>query len=329
MDQASPAAPSQPIVERFDAIIIGSGQAGNPLAHNLADAGWRVALIEREHLGGSCVNYGCTPTKAMLASAQIAHEVRRGQSMGVHAGQVNVNLSEIVARKNRLVKEWRSGQEHHAASRPNITLVRGEARFLGPKRVSVEARILTAERIFINTGTSPLVLPIEGIRDVPYLTNRNVMDLTDIPEHLIVIGGSYIGLEFGQMFRRFGAQVTVMEYMERIIPLEDEDVSAALQEALEDEGMVFRLASRAAQVRADDAGRIHVTVEERDGGAAQEIVGSHLLLAAGRRPNTDALNLEAAGVKTNRGWIVVNEFLETNVPGVYALGDVKGGPAFT
>ncbi|MFQ5578570.1 MAG: mercuric reductase [Anaerolineae bacterium] len=316
-------------MEEFQAIIIGSGQAGNPLAHNLADSGWKVALIEREHMGGSCINYGCTPTKTMLASAQLAHYARRAPDFGVQAGPVRVNLADVVARKNKLVHDWRAGQEHHAASRPNITLYRGEARFTGPRTVTVNDEELTASHIFINTGTGPLVLPIEGIEAVPYLTNRNIMDLTAVPEHLLVIGGSYIGLEFGQMFRRFGSHVTVVEYMAQLIPREDADVASALQTALEAEGIQFHLNSQATKVEQAADGSLRLTVQPRDGGPARTLAGSHILLAAGRSPNTDGLGLEAAGVETRRGWIPVNEYLETNVPGVYALGDVNGGPAFT
>lgn len=316
-------------MKEFQAIVIGSGQAGNPLAHNLADAGWKVALIEREHMGGSCINYGCTPTKMMLARAQVAHYARRGSEFGIYPGEVKINLAEIVAHKDKLVQEWREGQEHHATSRPNITLYRGTGSFSGPHTVTVNGEALTAEHIFINTGSSPLILPIEGLQDVPYLTNRNVMDLQEVPEHLLVIGGSYIGLEFGQMYRRFGSQVTVVEFMERIIPLEDEDVSQTLQEALEDERMRFHLASQATKVERASDGTLRLTVEKRDGSGSEIIAGSHILLAAGRKPNTDELNLEAAGIEHNRGWIKVNEYLETNVPGIYALGDVKGGPAFT
>jgi len=316
-------------MQTFQAIIIGSGQAGNPLAHNLADDGWTVALIERDHLGGSCVNYGCTPTKTMVASAQIAHYARRAAEFGVHVGDVTVNLADVVARKNKMVAQWRSGSEKNAEKRPNITLFRGEASFTGAHTVTVNGEELTAEHIFINTGTNPLVLPIDGIHNVPCLTNRNVMDLETAPEHLLVIGGSYIGLEFGQMYRRFGSEVTVIEFMDEIIPREDPDVSAALRKALAAEGMNFHLSAQATHVRQDADGTLRLTVQPRNGGDPFEVTGSHILLAAGRKPNTAALNLDAAGIETNRGFIPVNEYLETNVPGVYALGDVNGGPAFT
>ncbi len=311
----------------FDAIIIGSGQAGNPLAHRLADKGWTVGLIEREHLGGSCVNHGCTPTKTMLASAQVAYEARRGAELGVRVGGVTVDLPAVVARKKAIVLQWRQGQEKHTASRPNIALHRGAARFTGPHTVAVGDAQVTAEHIFINTGTSPLVLPIPGIDRVPFLTNRTIMDLTEVPEHLLVVGASYVGLEFGQMFRRFGSRVTIVEVADQIVPREDPDVATTLQQALESEGIAFLLDRQATRIEGQD-GDLRVSVK---GGAGTERVleASHVLLAAGRRPNTADLGLDAGGIEHERGWIKVNDRLETNVPGVYALGDVTGGPAFT
>lgn len=315
-------------MKTFNAVIIGSGQAANPLAHRLADRGWTVALIERDQLGGSCVNYGCTPTKTMLASAQLAHDARRAPALGVRTGDVRVDLAAVVARKNQIVTRWREGQEKQAAKRPNITLVRGAARFVGPHAVAVNGEELRGEHIFINTGTDPLVLPIEGIRDVPYLTNRNVMDLAEVPAHLLVVGASYVGLEFGQMFRRFGSRVTVVEVADQLVPREDADVAEALQHALEAEGIEFLLGTEAKRVERDGRG-IRVTVRSRASGSEQVIAASHILLAAGRKPNSEDLDLASAGIAHDRGWIKVNEYLETSVPGVYALGDVTGAPAFT
>jgi len=315
-------------VKLFDAIVIGSGQAGNPLAHRLADRGWTVALIEREHLGGSCINYGCTPTKTMLASAQIAHYARRAQEFGVRVGEVSIDLPKIVARKNAIVQQWRSGQERHAAKRPTITLVRGAARFTGPHAVDVGGQALSAKHVFINTGTSPRIPPIAGIGHVPYLTNRNILDLTELPEHLLVVGASYVGLEFGQMFRRFGSRVTMVEFGDQIVPREDADVAEALEQALVAEGISFLKAAQVTEVTKAGAG-LRAATRLRDGQPGPVIEGSHILLAVGRKPNTDDLGLDAAGVETNRGWIKVNELLETNVAGVYALGDVTGGPGFT
>ena len=317
------------MTQAFDAIIIGSGQAGNPLAHNLADDGWKVALIEREHMGGSCINYGCTPTKIMVASAQVAQTTRRASEYGVNIGQVDIDLAKIVERKNKTVLEWRNGQEHHATSRPNITLYRGEGSFVDAQTVAVNGESLTAPHIFINTGTSPLILPIAGLNAVNYLTNRNIMDLIEVPEHLLIIGGSYIGLEFGQMFRRFGSEVTIIEFADQIIPREDEDVAQSLQEALEDEDIRFLVSSQATAVEQDEDAIFHLTVKDKNSAQTQIVSGTHLLLAAGRKPNTAALKLDGAGVETAHGWITTNEYLETNVKGIYALGDVKGGSAFT
>ena len=268
----------------FDAIVIGSGQAGNPLVHRLADKGWTVALIEREHLGGNCVNFGCTPTKTMLASAQVAHDARRGAELGIRVGGVTVDLPAVVARKNGIVLEWREGQEKHTASRPNITLYRGVARFTAAHTVAVGDEQLTAAHIFINTGTSPLVLPIPGIDRVPYLTNRTIMDLTEVPEHLLVVGASYVGLEFGQMFRRFGSRVTIVEFADQIVPREDPDVAAVLQQALEAEGIAFELGAEVTRVERRD--ETHVTVRRHHGEGEEHVKATRILLATGRRPNT-------------------------------------------
>lgn len=310
----------------FDAIVIGSGQAGNPLAHRMADRGWRVALIEREHLGGSCVNFGCTPTKAMIASAQVAYEARRGAAVGVGVSDVHIDLPAIVARKNALVGQWRSGQERHTASRPGIRLVRGSARMAGPDSVAVNGETLRAQHIFINVGTSPRIPDIPGLGSVPHLTNRTILDVTELPQHLVILGGSYIGLEFGQMFRRFGSRVTVVERSSRIVPREDDDVAGELRAALEAEGIEFLTGCEAEQVERTSGG---VRVLVRSAAGQHHVEGSHLLVAVGRTPNTADLGLDVAGVNTRTGWIPVNERLETNVPGVYALGDVAGGPAFT
>jgi len=315
-------------MKHYDAIVIGSGQAGSPLSHKLADQGWKVALVEKDHLGGSCVNYGCTPTKTMVASARIAHYARRAAEFGVHTGEVAINLPEIVDRKNKIVAQWRGGQERNVAKRPTLDLFRGHGRFVDARTISVNGEQLQADRIFINTGTRPRVPPIPGLDDVEYLTNRNVMDVTELPEHLIVLGGSYIGLEFGQMFRRFGSRVTVIEALDQLIVREDADVAEALQTALESEGMLFRLGSRAASVARTDGG-IAVTLSLPEGGT-ETLTGSHLLVAIGRVPNSDDLGLDAAGISSDAGgYITVNDRLETNVSGIWAMGDVKGGPAFT
>ena len=315
-------------MKNFDAIIIGSGQAGNPLAHNLADSGWTVALIEKEFMGGSCINYGCTPTKTMVASSQAAFNAGNAFQLGIEVTDVKVNLKKIVERKNRMVHQWRGGLEKQAAKRSNITVFNGPARFTGSHVINVNGEELKGKNIFINTGTSPLILPIEGINELPYLTNRNIMDLEEVPEHLLVIGGSYVGLEFGQMFKRFGSKVTIIERKDQIISKEDKDVSESLQEAMEDEGIQFIKSAQAASIRKDKNGGLHLTVKLNDN-REEVIIGSHILLAVGRKPNTDGLGLDAAGLETNQGYITVDEYLRTNIPGVYALGDVKGGAAFT
>ncbi len=312
---------------RYDAIVIGSGQAGNPLSHKLADSGWSVALIEREHLGGTCVNTGCTPTKTMIASAQVAYYAGHAAKWGVETGDVRVDLARIVARKDAVVNQWRSGQERNVEKRKTLHLYRGQARFIGPHKVQVGDEQLEGERIFINTGTRPTVPAIEGLKQIDYLDNASIMRLTEVPEHLLVLGGGYIGLEFGQMFRRFGSQVTVIHRNDQLLPHEDADVATALQQALESEGIRFILNANTTRVVRDGQG-VALTVEA--GGGTQVLHGSHVLVATGRRPSTDDLGLGDAGIQTDdRGYVRVNERLETTVPGVWALGDVKGGPAFT
>lgn len=312
---------------KYDAIVIGSGQAGNPLSQDLADRGWTVALIEKEHLGGTCINTGCTPTKTMVASAQVAHYARNAARWGVRTGEVSVDLPRIVARKDGIVQRFRSGKQEAVESRKNLHLYRGHARFLDARRVKVGEHVLESERVFINTGTRPEIPRIDGLDRVKYLTNATLMELTELPEHLLVLGGGYIGLEFGQMFRRFGSRVTIVHRGEQILPREDADVAGELQKTLEGEGMRFLLNARTTRA-ATKNGQVTLTLEA--GGAPQTLSGSHLLIATGRRPNSDDLGLEQAGVETDkRGFIKVNGRLETTVPGIWALGDVKGGPAFT
>ena len=312
---------------KFDAIVIGTGQAGKPLSYALADLGWKVALIERGELGGCCINTGCTPTKTMVASAQVAHYARDAARWGVRASGVAVDLPAVVARKNQVVQNARTSIQKRIDARPNIRLVRGPARFVGPHQVQVGAEVFESEKIFINTGTRPAVPQIPGLDTVPFLTNDTIMDLQAVPEHLLVLGGGYIGLEFGQMFRRFGSRVTIIHNGERILPREDLDITSALQKALEAEGIVLRTNVETKRVE-NRNGAIALTLEA--GGRSETLQGSHLLVATGRKPNTDDLGLEAAGVLMDaRGYISVNGRMETNVPGIWALGDVKGGPAFT
>jgi pyruvate/2-oxoglutarate dehydrogenase complex dihydrolipoamide dehydrogenase (E3) component len=315
-------------VKTYDAIIIGSGQGGVPLATNLADQGWRVALIEKGQLGGSCINYGCTPTKTMVSSARVAYVAKRAPDFGIHPGKVAVNMAEIVARKNQIVESFRSGIEDRVKNTPNLTLYRGHARFTGPHEIEVEGEKLSSDTIFINTGTRPRIIPIPGLDQVAYLTNRNIMELDAIPTHLIALGGNYLGLEFGQMFRRFGSEVTVVELNDQIVPREDPEFSASLRDALEEEGMNFRLGARTTKI-VKTAGGVEVTIEQKDG-TSETLKGSHLLVCVGQTPNSDDLGLDRAGIESDQaGFIKHNGKLETNVPGVWVLGDVKGGPAFT
>jgi len=311
----------------YEAIVIGSGQAGNPLCQKLADHGWTVALIEKEHLGGTCINTGCTPTKTMVASAQVAHYARHARKWGVDTGEPKIDLGKIVARKDQVVGQWRAGQERKVQERKNLHLYRGQARFAGPHRVHVGEQVLESKRIFINSGARPSIPPLEGLDGIDYLDNAGIMKLTTVPEHLLVLGGGYIGLEFGQMFRRFGSMVTVVHRDEQILTREDADVAQELQKALENEGIRFVLNTRTTRVEKQNG---QVLLKAGGGGGSEIARGSHLLVAAGRRPNTDNLGLETTGVQlTDKGFIKVNNRLETNVQGIWALGDVKGGPAFT
>lgn len=320
-------------MSKYEAIVIGSGQAGNPLSQKLADHGWTVALIEKEHLGGTCVNTGCTPTKTMIAAAQVAHYARTASRWGVRAGEVSVDLPKVVGRKDEIVRQGRAGQERKVQEREKLHLYRGHARFVGPKRLRVGEQELEGERIFINTGTRVDVPRLEGLDGTDYLTNASIMELTEVPEHLLVLGGGYIGLEFGQMFRRFGSQVTVVQRGAHLLPREDHDVTEELQKALAEEGIRFVLNAQPRRVEKQD-GQVVLHMEASPvasaPGESATVRGSHLLVATGRRPNTDDLGLENAGVQADRqGFIPVNDRLETNVPGIWALGDVKGGPAFT
>jgi len=312
---------------KYHAIIIGSGQGGTPLARRLADLGRTVALIERKELGGTCINTGCTPTKTMIASAQVAHYARTATRWGVQTTGVTVDLPAIVARKDRIVQRFRAGHQRRVDARTNLHLYRGEARFLTPHSIRVGEQVLEGEHIFIDTGTRPSIPRVPGLEAVPFLTNATIMELSTLPEHLLVLGGGYIGLEFGQMFRRFGSAVTVIHQHGQILPREDADVVAELQRALEAEGLHFLLNARTTKVETKNG---HITLTLEGVAGSRTVSGSHLLVAAGRTPNTEELGLDKAGVETDPdGFITVNSRLETTVPGIWALGDVKGGPAFT
>jgi pyruvate/2-oxoglutarate dehydrogenase complex dihydrolipoamide dehydrogenase (E3) component len=313
---------------KYDAIVIGAGQGGKPLALSFAKLGWKVAYIEKKWLGGTCINTGCTPTKTMIMSAQVAHYARDAARWGVRSSSVSVDMAAVIKRKRDIVLNYRKGNEDKVATAgPNLYFVHAHATFTGPHTVEAGGEILESEKIFIDTGTRPAVPKIEGLDSVPYFTNESLMEFESLPEHLIVLGGGYIGMEFGQMYQRFGSKVTVIQRDKQILPSEDEDIATTLQKALEGEGVEFRLGATAKRVAKRGDG-IDVTVSVN--GKDEVISGSHLLVATGRTPNTDRMGLDKAGVELDRhGFVQVNGRMETSVPGVWALGDVKGGPAFT
>jgi pyruvate/2-oxoglutarate dehydrogenase complex dihydrolipoamide dehydrogenase (E3) component len=312
----------------FDAIIIGTGQAGPALARRLVAAGWKAAIIERKLFGGTCVNTGCTPTKTLVASAYAAHLARRAAEYGVSiAGAVRVDMKAVKARKDAVVAPSRDGVERSLKTLKGCTVYEGHARFAGPKEVKVGDEVLKADNIFINVGGRASVPPIPGLDQVPYFTNSSMMDVDFLPPHLIVLGGSYVGLEFAQVYRRFGSAVTVIELAPHLIAREDQDVSRAVADFLREEGIDIRLNSKVVGVE-KQGNDISVTIETSGGRAV--VAGSHLLLAIGRRPNTDDLGLDKAGIATDpRGYIQVDDQLCTNVPGIWALGDCNGRGAFT
>ncbi len=320
-------------VNQYDGIVIGTGQGGKPLATNFARAGWKMAIVECGAIGGTCVNVGCTPTKTMVASARVAYLASRAADYGVMTGAIEVDLSIVRERKRSIVHSFSSGSERGIENTKNLDLIRGEASFTEPHTLSVAlndggTQTIAAKKIFINTGARPARPNLPGIDEIDALTSSSIMELASAPKHLIVLGGGYIGLEFGQMFRRFGAEVTIVNRGERLLGREDEDVSSAVAEILRGEGLTIESASSPVRVRKESNGGIVLTVKQ--GVGEKDIRGSHLLSAVGRTANSDRLNLEAAGVEIDeRGYIPVNEKLETNVSGVYALGDINGGPAFT
>jgi pyruvate/2-oxoglutarate dehydrogenase complex dihydrolipoamide dehydrogenase (E3) component len=319
--------------DRFDAIVIGTGQAGKPLARSLAAAGRRTAIVESGHIGGTCVNVGCTPTKAMVASARIAHLGRRSIDYGVDTGTVRVDLQRVVERKRSIVQQFRDGSRRRLEETPGLELIRGRAKFIEPHAVEVRGslvadRVLEAESIFINTGGNPAIPSV--VKDADFLTSSTIMELEEVPAHLIVLGGGYVGSEFGQMFRRFGSEVTILQRADCLLTREDEDVCDAVAEIFREDGIELWFGADVIGVerQTGDGGTYVVTA--RVGGEEREVYGSHLLVATGRIPNTSGLGLDEAGIATDdRGFVLVNERLETNVPGIYALGDVNGGPAFT
>jgi pyruvate/2-oxoglutarate dehydrogenase complex dihydrolipoamide dehydrogenase (E3) component len=319
--------------QHYDAIVIGAGQAGVPLATALARADKRTLLVEREHVGGTCVNEGCTPTKTMVASGRVAYLARRAADYGVQVGPVSVDMRKVRQRKRDIVDSFRGGSQRRIESTEGVDLLFGSASFTGPKTLEVRLnsggrRTVGADLILINAGARPSMPQMEGIEGIPYLNSTTIMELDEVPEHLLVIGGGYIGLEFGQMFRRFGSRVTVIQRGAKLLAREDDDVADAVAEIMREDGIEVLLEASAPRATRTAGGTIELTVRSKHG--ERTIDGSHLLLAAGRTPNSDTLNLQAAGVEADRhGFIVPNERLETNVPGIYALGDIKGGPAFT
>jgi pyruvate/2-oxoglutarate dehydrogenase complex dihydrolipoamide dehydrogenase (E3) component len=315
---------------KYDVIVIGAGQSGPSLATRMAGAGKKTLLIEREHLGGTCVNDGCIPTKTLVASARTAYVARRAADYGVQiSGDIRVDMKAVKARKDAVVQESITGLTKWLNNTPNLSVVFGHARFVSPHAVQVNGETMEAAQIFINTGGRPVVPDWPGLADVPYLTNTSMMALDELPEHLLIVGGSYIGLEFAQMYRRFGARVTVVEYSDRIIAREDAEVSSEVQAILQREGVQFVLGARDMKVeRATDNKNINFSATAAN--STHELACSHLLLAVGRKPNSDDLGLQAAGIEIDkRGYITVDDELRTNVPGVWAMGDVNGRGAFT
>jgi len=326
---------SKPSDSHYDAIVIGSGQAGTPLCQALASAGMRTALVEREHVGGTCINEGCTPTKTMIASGRVAYLARRGADYGVRTGAIRIDMWKVRKRKRDIVKLFRNGNENRIKKTKNLDLILGQAAFTGPKSIEVRSargstRALTADRFFINAGCRPAIPSLDGLGDVPYLNSTSIMELGTLPKHLLVLGGGYIGLEFGQLFRRLGSRVTIVQRGPQLFSREDPDVAIAVADILKEDGIQVLLSTPAEAV---SRSRDTISLKVRAGGSngkVRTINGTHLLVATGRIPNSDSLNLGAAGIATDdRNFIRVNDKLETNVPGIFALGDIKGGPAFT
>jgi pyruvate/2-oxoglutarate dehydrogenase complex dihydrolipoamide dehydrogenase (E3) component len=317
---------------KYDAIVIGSGQAGTPLSKKLAEAGLKTALIEKRWVGGTCVNDGCSPTKAMIASAKLAWSVANSDVLGVHVGSYTVDLREILERKNEIVHRMRGNSEKGILETDNLDLIYGTASFTAEKEITVklntgEVQVLTADKFFLNVGEHPMIPDIEGIDEVEYLTSTSIMELQEIPEHLVIIGSGYIALEFGQMYRRFGSKVTILEQSERILHREDEDIAAEVVKIFTEEEIEIITDCKVELIKKEGDGlNIFVSVDE----TAKNISCSHVLVGAGRKPNTADLGLAIAGVHTDeKGYIQVNDKLETTAEGIYALGDAKGGPAFT
>lgn len=319
-------------MKKFDAIIIGSGQGGTPLAKKLAKEGWKTALIEKKAIGGTCVNVGCTPTKTMIASAKVAYTVARSENWGIDSPGPKINMPAIIARKKEIVEMFRSGAQDGLEKTKNLSLFFGDASFTDIKTIEVlmndgEKNILTSDKIFIDVGTRPSIPEIEGLQDIDYLTSTSLMELKEAPEHLLIIGGGYIGLEFGQMYRRFGSKISILEFAEQFLSREDKDISDEILKFLEAEEI--DVLTNAQVLKVEKKGhKINVTIKV---GTKNRVIScSHILVSAGRTPNTDRLNLGSSGIMLDkRGYIIANDKLETSVKDIYVIGDVKGGPEFT
>ena len=319
-------------MKHFDALIIGSGQGGTPLAKKLALKGWKTALVEKNKVGGTCVNVGCTPTKTMIASAKVAYTVSQSAKYGIVANEFRVDMDVIHARKSRVVESFRNGSQKGLEKTENLELIFGLASFAGEKKLKVVLnnggeRYITADKIFIDTGSHPHTPNIDGLNETRYYTSTSLMELQHVPEHLLIIGGGYIGLEFGQMYRRFGSRITILEHNDRLLPKEDEDIALEVLKFLQDEEIEVLTKAKVIKIKEENGSiAAHIEID----GKKRTVTCSHVLVSAGRKPNTKDLNLDAAGVTVNdRGEIVVNEKLETTVKDIYAMGDVKGGPEFT
>ena len=319
-------------MNKYDAIIIGSGQAGNPLASKLAAAGWKTALIEKKWTGGTCINVGCTPTKTLVASGRVAYLAKRSADFGVHTTGWSIDIEAVIRRKNEHVITARNGIAKRMNETKNIDLIYGEASFTGPKTVDVKKAdgssvTLAAETIFLNNGARPSIPPMPGLDSIDYLTSSTLLDLLVVPSHLVIIGGGYVALEFGQLYRRLGSAVTVIERGQRFLPREDEDIAAEIKKILEEDGIRILTGTAVEKLERGNTGPVvHVIVDD----TREQIAASHVLVATGRTPNTESLNAAAAGITLDKhGFVVVNDRLETTAPGIYALGDVKGGPEFT
>jgi pyruvate/2-oxoglutarate dehydrogenase complex dihydrolipoamide dehydrogenase (E3) component len=321
-----------PPPQHYDAIVIGSGQGGNPLSQALANAGLRIALIEKIHVGGTCINEGCTPTKTMVASSRVAYLARRGPDYGVQTGTLRIAMERVRKRKRDIVNLFRSGSERRIAQTKNLDLIYGVASFTGPKSIVVRTAkrgelLFTSDRYFLNAGCRPAVPNIPGLSEVPFLNSTSIMELAKVPPHLLVLGGGYVGLEFAQLFCRLGSQITVLQSAAQLLGHEDKDVAEAVATILKEDGLQIHLNCIVEKV---SRSRNRITVKYRAAGKSRKVEGTHLLVATGRVPNSDTLNLPAAAIATAaRGYIRVNEKLETSAKDIFALGDIKGGPAFT